>query len=304
MCFSKSSALFFVAVLTLPGCKGWFSSVEDTGDSPAIIDPDTGDTEDTDTDTDTDTDDTGEVQVDLPPSAPEIEIEPAEPTENDDLTCAVKTQSVDPEGEAVTYHYVWDVDGQNPEIETETVSASETWPGQIWTCRAWASDGNNDSDYDEAAVEIEAACYDTGAGEPNDSEADALSLGEMKDSEDRKTIEGVLDGHTDKDWYLYVGRDTATGWMSPGLEISGGNVPVRACLFASCLNGLGKTEVECEDGSEDSISPSGLPGCCSYADFDIDLNCASTTNDEAAMYIKIYTDMEDVCEPYSVNYGY
>jgi hypothetical protein len=302
MRFSKYSMLVFVTVLTLPGCKSWFSGAEDTGDGPIIDDPDTGDTEDTE-DTD-DTEDTGEVQIDLPPSAPEIEIDPAEPTEDDALTCTVKTNSVDPEGQPLTYHYVWDVDGQNPEIYVETVSASETWPGQVWTCRAWANDGKNDSDYDEASVEIEAACYDTGPGEFNDSEADAVSLGEMKDSEDRKTIEGVLDGHTDKDWYLYVGRDTATGWMSPGLEISGGNVPVRACLFASCLNGLGKTEVECEDGSEDSISPSGLPGCCSYADFDIDLNCASTTNDEAAMYIKIYTDMEDVCEPYSVNYGY
>jgi hypothetical protein len=297
---SSSKTLGLVAVLALSACQGWFSEPpEDTGRDPVIVDPDTGDTDDTD-----DTDDTGEVEVNLPPSAPEIEIDPAEPTEVDELACVIKTKAKDPEGKPMTYHYAWDVDGQDPEIDAATVAASETWAGQVWTCRAWANDGKQDGDYAEESVKIETACYDNGPGEPNDSEASAVSLGEMKDKDDAKTLEGVLDGATDKDWYMFIGRDAATGWIDPGLEISGGSVPVRACLFASCLNGLGKTEVDCLDGSEASISPAGLPGCCSYADFEIDLNCASTANDEAAMYIKIYTEMEDVCEPYSVNYWY
>jgi hypothetical protein len=290
------------AILTLSACKGWFEDApEDTGNEPIIVDPDTGDTEDTD-DTE-DTEDTGEIEVNLPPSAPDIEIEPNEPNEDDDLTCVVKEKAIDPEGQPMTYHYGWDVDGQNPEIDVEKVAASETRAGQVWTCRAWANDGEQDGDYAELSVEIDSVCYDT-TSEPNESEANPTALGDMKDKDDAKTIEGILDGATDKDWYLYIGRDSATGWIDPGVEISGGSVPVRVCLFASCLNGLGKTEVECNDGSEASISPSGLPGCCSYGDYEIDLNCASTANDEAAMYIKVYTEMEDVCEPYSVKYWY
>jgi len=305
MPISSSKTLGLVAVLALSACKSWFEEVpEDTGGEPVIVDPDTGDTEDTDTEDTDDTEDTGDVEVNLPPSAPGIEIDPAEPNEDDALSCLVKKKAKDPEGQPMTYHYAWDVDGQNPEIDDVKVPASETRAGQVWTCRVWANDGKQDGDYAEASVEIDAVCYDNGAGEPNESESDAAPLGEMKDSDDAKTLEGVLDGATDKDWYMYIGRDAATGWVDPGLEISGGSVPIRACLFASCLNGLGKTEVDCLDGSDVSTSPAGLPGCCSYADFEMDLNCASTSNDEAAMYIKVYTEMEDVCEPYSVNYWY
>jgi len=271
-------------------------SNDDTGE-PNIIDSDTGDTEETGDP------DTGEIN--LPPSAPEVAIEPEEPTEDDDLICAITKQSVDPEGETVTYHYEWDVDGQNPEIDSDTVPASETWVDHVWTCTAWADDGKHTSDTDSATVTIQQACYDFGVGEDNGSEGDAVGLGEMKDKDDPVTLEGLLDGHEDQDWYMFIGRDTiSASRVAPGLELGGGTVPVRACLFASCLNGLGKTEVECPDEAESQTSPSGLPGCCSYADFEMDLNCKSTTDDEAAMYLLVYTDMEDVCEPYQVTYWY
>jgi hypothetical protein len=289
------TSLSCVALLVL-GCKGWTDDGDDTGD-PIVVDTDTGDTEDTDTDT-------GDVEVNLPPSAPEVAIEPAEPVEEDDLNCVITAQSVDPEGAQLSYHYSWDVDGQDPEIDSSTVEASNTWVNQTWTCKAWSDDGKHESDAATASVEIQQACNDFGPGEPNESESDAVSLGEMGDGDDAKELEGLLDGHGDRDWYLFVGRDTATAWMGPGLEISGGTVPVRACFFASCLNGLGKTELECKDGSTAMTSAAGLPGCCSYARFEVDLNCTSTISDDAAIYILVYTDMENVCEPYTISYWY
>ena len=293
-------------LVLLNGCKGWVGSsddADDTGDPP-IVDPDTGET-DTDTDTDTDTEDPDTGEVNLPPSAPVLAIEPAEPTEIDDLNCVISTPSVDPEGEELTYYYAWRVDGQDPEIDTSTVSADNTWVGHVWTCYAWASDGKHESEAAAAEVVIGQTCEDYGAGEPNDSEAAAVAIGEIKDKDDPVQIVGVLNGGADDDWYYYLGRDTiSVSEVKPGIEHSSGSIPVRACLFAQCLNGLGKTETECENGAAVVTSPSGLPGCCSYADFNMDLNCADTTDDEAAMYVLLYTEMEDVCEPYDVKVWY
>ena len=147
-------------------------------------------------------------------------------------------------------------------------------------------------------------CFDTGPGEPNESESEALDLGELGDNEDPKSFTAVIAGETDKDWYFFVGRDKATGVMETGITIDSGGVPIRVCYFAQCLNGLGKTEIECENGATAINSPNGLPGCCSYASFDMDLNCADTLSDDAAMYIHAYSEMPDVCQPYEISYSY
>ena len=294
-----------ILLMSLSACKGWFSEPEDTGD-PVPVDTsapiDTSDTEDTDTGDTEDTEDTGEIN--LPPSAPSVAIEPTEPTEEDNLSCVVTSPSIDPEGVEVTYQYAWTVDGQDPEIDTATVDAGLTWVGHEWTCYAWATDGKHESDVASASVTVGQSCYDGSTSEPNESESSAASLGEVEDGDDPKTIEGVINGEDDRDWYAYIGRDTLTGRVGPGISIDADGAPVRTCLFASCLNGVGKTEVECENGGVYTVSPSGLPGCCSYADIDIDLNCDSTSNDEAAMYIHAYSELEDICQPYEISFWY
>ena len=129
-------------------------------------------------------------------------------------------------------------------------------------------------------------------------------MGDLDDSEDPKKLQGVLNSEKDRDWFSYIGRDTITGRVSPGITIDADGAPVRVCLFAQCLNGIGKTEVECENGGTATASPSGLPGCCSYADIDLDLNCNSTSNDEAAMYIHAYSELENICQPYEIGFWY
>lgn len=76
-----------------------------------------------------------------PPSAPVVSVRPAEPADDDVLTCAIATDSEDPDGDAVTYSYAWSVDGADSGVSTSTVSAALTSAGQAWTCTVTPSDG-------------------------------------------------------------------------------------------------------------------------------------------------------------------
>ena len=53
------------------------------------------------------------VPADLPPTAPTVVVEPADPTTDDDLTCMVTIASTDPEGVAVTHRFAWLRDGSS-----------------------------------------------------------------------------------------------------------------------------------------------------------------------------------------------
>ena len=88
------------------------------------------------------------------PSAPTVSINPAEPTDDDVLTCVIDTESVDPDGDAVTYTYAWSVDGADTGRTGETLGSDITEVGQQWTCTAIASDGDLETQSSSASVEI------------------------------------------------------------------------------------------------------------------------------------------------------
>lgn len=73
-----------------------------------------------------------DVPVDQPPTAPEVTITPADPLTGDALVATLTTESVDPDGDAVTYGWTWTVDGQ-PDATTAEVPASATSKGQTWS---------------------------------------------------------------------------------------------------------------------------------------------------------------------------
>lgn len=75
-----------------------------------------------------------------PPSAPEVAISPTEPTTQDSLTYTVLTESVDPEGEDVSYRYQW---YRNDDAITvgEIVPSSTLARGDIWRVEVSGSDG-------------------------------------------------------------------------------------------------------------------------------------------------------------------
>jgi hypothetical protein len=88
------------------------------------------------------------------PSAPTVSISPEDPTDDDVLTCVIETESVDPDGDKVTYMYAWTVDGEDAGLATATVNASLTSGGQEWTCSVTATDGELESAAGTASVEI------------------------------------------------------------------------------------------------------------------------------------------------------
>jgi formylglycine-generating enzyme required for sulfatase activity len=58
----------------------------------------------------------------------------------DALTCVIDTDSVDPEGDALTYSYAWSSDAGGTSTG-ETLPADLTTTGETWTCSVTASDG-------------------------------------------------------------------------------------------------------------------------------------------------------------------
>lgn len=88
-----------------------------------------------------------------PPGAPTLDLSPADPVEGqDDLWCAVVTEAVDDDGDAVSYTVAWDVDGATfsgattTTLTDDTVPAAETLAAERWTCTVTPADD------DEAGV--------------------------------------------------------------------------------------------------------------------------------------------------------
>ena len=86
--------------------------------------------------------------VNLPPFAPEMIIEPAQPTTATPLTCTMRTEAVDPENDPLSYTYRWfrkasggyfeEID----DITENTIPASRLKVGDTWRCDVRASDGH------------------------------------------------------------------------------------------------------------------------------------------------------------------
>lgn len=97
--------------------------------------------------------------LNTPPTAPEVSIDPEEPTPEDDLVCQVDVDSEDADGDAVSYTVEWDVDGTaftgaDTTTETgDTVLADDTLGGELWTCTVTPNDGDEDGDV--ASVEAD-----------------------------------------------------------------------------------------------------------------------------------------------------
>ena len=97
-----------------------------------------------------------------PPSQPGVVVLPLTPITTDDLTCFVETPSIDPEGQAVTYSFTWELDGAPSGHTGSTVSASETLGQQQWACIVSPSDGGDPGPPGQAVVEIgvPTGCWD------------------------------------------------------------------------------------------------------------------------------------------------
>jgi formylglycine-generating enzyme required for sulfatase activity len=80
------------------------------------------------------------------PTAPVVEVTPADAVEGDDLTCTVTTASTDADGDSMTYAFAWDVDGVDyasaaDSAYSSVVDGADVGDGEEWTCEVTASDG-------------------------------------------------------------------------------------------------------------------------------------------------------------------
>ncbi len=101
----------------------------------------TDDTGPVDTDADTDTEDSDTNAPNEAPSAAEIAILPAVPSEGVDITVVIVTPSTDPDGDPVTYGYAWTVDGAPTGLDGATVPGASVGAAQTWQVTVTPTDG-------------------------------------------------------------------------------------------------------------------------------------------------------------------
>ena len=87
------------------------------------------------------------------PTAPTITFSPSTAYTEDDIT-AIATGSVDPEGSAITYSYIWYQNGIQHSNTSATLPASSTQKNDIWKVRITPNDGITDGTASEAEIAI------------------------------------------------------------------------------------------------------------------------------------------------------
>ena len=111
--------------------------------------------------------------VNTPPTAPTVVFEPEIPREQTDLRCALGVESLDADGDVLTYSVRWELNGQaytgttgTTELANDTVPGARVTLGDTWDCFVVAGDG-------------EATASEVGAGA---SEVRALDDGSEQDA--------------------------------------------------------------------------------------------------------------------------
>ncbi len=98
------------------------------------------------------------------PTAPSVSISPDPATTDDDLVAVIDADSVDPEGDTVSYSYAWSVDGVGyPGGDTDTVPAGDTRSGDTWTVEVTPSDPTSDGPAGTASIAIDNSPPELGA---------------------------------------------------------------------------------------------------------------------------------------------
>jgi len=75
-----------------------------------------------------------------PPGAPGVDTSPSCADSDEDVTCILSAESMDPDGDAVSYSYAWSADS-GASATGATLSSSQTSGGEEWTCTITPSDG-------------------------------------------------------------------------------------------------------------------------------------------------------------------
>jgi hypothetical protein len=138
-------------------------------------------------------------------------------------------------------------------------------------------------------------------GEPNESQAQAYSLGSISDCDsDGSSIPGALEGAVDVDWYFYAGSDNFGCVVDPTRALSASG-SLRLCKFAKCIQG--NTSVTCMNGASSASSPPpGYQGCCHNQGFELDIECDGV-DDDADILLRV-DQGSGPCVTYNLSYHY
>jgi hypothetical protein len=79
------------------------------------------------------------------PTAPSVSISPSVAEPDDDLTCTISSNADDPDGDPLTYQYVWVLQGGTNSGNYQILPSSETTLGDVWQCLARAIDDQGDA---------------------------------------------------------------------------------------------------------------------------------------------------------------
>jgi len=89
-----------------------------------------------------------------PPTRPEIELEPREPTAGSGLRVRIRTASTDRDGDPVSYRYAWTRDGTIANVTGAEVAKGQLRHGEVWGVSVRAYDGQDVSEAAEAGTAV------------------------------------------------------------------------------------------------------------------------------------------------------
>jgi hypothetical protein len=147
----------------------------------------------------------------------------------------------------------------------------------------------------------EMPCPDAGPDEANNSEVAAHDLGSITDCDETGgTVQGLIHGPSDIDWYRYKGSDTPSCVVDPASTLLASK-PLRLCVYFDCISGT--SLVPCSSPTTTATSPDGRSGCCGQSAVSLFPTCV-TGDDSAFVYMSIDDPSGDTCVNYTLSYHF
>ncbi|MEE2750296.1 MAG: hypothetical protein VX519_02615 [Myxococcota bacterium] len=151
------------------------------------------------------------------PSSPGVEIQPIHPQVGEaDLDCVITEESVDPDGDSLSYQYSWKVDGEPVESVSQSIDSGVPKAGERWACSVVAFDGEKSSKPGEAEVVVVSEFQGWDTDDVSLAAADWIFKGmELDDQLGRNTRSaGDIDGDGLSDLLLTAHGESTTGFYA------------------------------------------------------------------------------------------
>ena len=211
-----------------------------------------------------------------PPSTPVVEIVPAFPTVLDELTCQIVVESIDPEGDIVSYAFEWEREGAEAGPDDAILPSDELEIGDEWLCTATPSDGTDDGVAGRStAVVIGDPCEDE-IRDGNETDVDCggvpLTIGGAPHACDRCLVDESCDVDADCVTGAYCDEVCTVWTCEPSASFCAGSdarlcddrgasssfveTCLLGCVDGACILGCGDGTVDpgeaCDDGAGNS----------------------------------------------------